>query len=328
MKRKGKMSIRRTGSNCRLSKKECDYIDKSGNKLGHPVDCPICSKSFQLGKHHNNCEIIRERGETCLFNYQCENSYCCPHLRVCLDGDRDRLYFHELVTLNGQEIARIIVSPPENRRTCEPSSDYLTECLRDAAVPYNRRGFSENLKYNLTQCNCKASFLHLVSRNEWVPCQDIEELPEDSLRCTGFEKEKTGDDEEVNPTAAIVAGAVGGGMLLVIVVFAFYYHRRGVQRRIAEERAFAMELQVRIAREIEKEEFERSQGVSGATTAVCLNVIAKICDHPLEVIAAASDQRRQSYNAQGRRQSFVLTSPDAPAPSSPKADSPSKSRVA
>eukprot|EP00397_Hematodinium_sp_SG-2012_P030006 GEMP01031744.1.p1 GENE.GEMP01031744.1~~GEMP01031744.1.p1 ORF type:complete len:437 (+),score=87.21 GEMP01031744.1:16-1326(+) len=211
---------------CRVNKDECFIRDESGKKvrLGYPTSCPVC-KELRAGRHHNNCRInpLRRRGETCVFNYQCLNSYCCPHLRVCLDGAQDRLFIQELEAFGGVEKARIVASPLGNRRACEPTGDNLMACLQDSASPYGH----VTRTYNLTRCNCKESFLHMVHRNQWVPCPEV---PEESLLCTDFERPPVPPPPELD-VIGIVVGSIAGALVVIFSVsYSIYVYRRNAKR--------------------------------------------------------------------------------------------------
>jgi len=225
-------------STCKVAQSECFTMNEDGtkNRIGYPTVCPVCQQA-KAGIHHNNCQMdpLRERGETCVFNYQCSKKYCCPHLRVCLDDVEDRLFIIDIEKLNGVDKTRIIASPPDNRRACEPSGEMLQGCLEDTAVSFG----SVSPTYDLRKCNCKESFLYHAYRNTWVPCPEI---PDEELTCTDFNYPIPPPPEE--PNIALAAAGVTFAVLIMILVVVFAAKKATKAAKliaIKEDQAIAVE---------------------------------------------------------------------------------------
>jgi len=305
-------------SNCKVEKSECQGRDpETGERLkqSYPKDCPVCKEKKKKEPIFENACLpskARKRGETCLFNYQCEHRYCCPHLRVCLVGDQDRLFMHELITINGEEKAKIIATPPTPpRRSCEPTPENLAKCLLDSAIKY---GEDIPKDYDLRACNCKTSFLYLVYRNEWVPCAKM--VPEENMHCSAAPSEPVDESGGISWFAMTVAISLGGALFVALCCFSIFYVRRQAALKVQEMMRKDAELkELEAALKI----LEDQQLVEGFSTDATLggytNVLAKVLDD--EQIVERVEKRRtiedgavdeipkSGPSAVGRRMSFV-----------------------
>lgn len=126
-------------------------------------------------------------GALCAYGYQCQSSFCCPRLRVCLTSSSASVSSNDIKVKDGMknEVLSIIF----NGGTCQPFSN-TKACLQSSS--------GQPLKtWDQEACGCKEEYMVRYRAGTWVTLNDI-----DGLVCEG---------DEATTTGATTAGPSSGG---------------------------------------------------------------------------------------------------------------------
>lgn len=118
--------------------------------------------------------VGRARLDKCDFGYQCTSKFCCPTLRICLDGGRDVVF---LSSGTDAAVARL-VSDADLRvisaeyGACSPDAVWKNrrQCLSGAD------GFVPKTRFDLSTCGCKSAYLLRFAQNAWASCKAVSSL--------------------------------------------------------------------------------------------------------------------------------------------------------
>ena len=111
--------------------------------------------------------VLRARGETCVYPFQCASGFCCPYLRICLVSATDAIKDEDIK----DEDVREQLMKGGNNQTCglaEVKAN-TNACNCQTTGPNGEAGYPCITDVDVSKCGCQDFYLNRYAAGTWIP---------------------------------------------------------------------------------------------------------------------------------------------------------------